>query len=135
MITTQYFTAAFLLDTGIGVYSNGDKVLLYFHIALLLGAIALSFFMREQKNRIAKYLLRRWATLLYTIGILGLIWSAMREQGIVILSSHIIIIAIYIAAAVWTIAIIRYMATDYQILASAQRKEEERKRYLPKKQS
>jgi hypothetical protein len=128
----HYFTAAFLLDTGVGVYSIGDRALLYLHCALLLGAIALSFFVRAEKNRTAKYLLRRWATLLYTIGIVGLIWSVMREQGIVILSSHVIIMAIYLVAAFWTAAIIRYMATDYQILAEAHRKEEERLKYIPK---
>ncbi len=130
----HYFSAPFLLDTGIGVYSNGDRSLLYFHIAMVLGAIALTFFVRAQKNRMAKYLLRRWATLLYVIGLLGLIWSTLREQGIVMLSSHVIILVVYLAAAIWTISIIWYMATDYQVLAAAQRKEEERQKYLPKKQ-
>lgn len=133
-MTNHYFTAEFLLDTGVGVYTNGDRALLYLHLALILGAISLSFFMRAQKNRTTRYLLRRWSTLLYTIGILGLVWSVMREQGIVILSSHVIIMAVYVLAAVWTIVLIRYMATDYQVLAEAQRKEEQRQKYLPKQQ-
>lgn len=130
----QYLSAAFLLSTGVGVYSHADKVLLYFNALLIVAGVITGYFAnRERENRAYKLLMQRFTSMLLTIGILGSIWSILREQGVVMLSSHVVIIAIYLVLLVWLITVIKFEATDYQVLAEAERKESARQKYLPKK--
>jgi hypothetical protein len=130
-----YLSAAFLLSTGVGVYSHADRILLYFNALLIVGGIITGYFAnRERENRAFKMLIQRFTSLLLTIGILGSIWSILREQGVVMLSSHVVIMAIYLCLLVWLVAIIKFEATDYQVLVEAERKELARQKYLPKKQ-
>lgn len=130
-----YFSANFLLSTGVGVYSNGDKALLYLNLAMVIGGAITAIIAGRQHGKHAfKILLQRFASLLLTMGIIALIWSVLREQGVVMISSHVVVLAVYLIALIWLIMIIRYEATDYQVLAEAERREEERQKYLPKKQ-
>jgi fatty acid desaturase len=130
----HYLSAAFLLSTGVGVYSHADKVLLYFNALLIVGGVLTWYFYnRERENRAYKMLMQRFTSMLLTIGILASIWSILREQGVVMLSSHVVILAIYLVLLIWLVTIIKFEATDYQVLVEAQRKEDARQKYLPKK--
>jgi hypothetical protein len=131
----QYLSTAFLLSTGVGVYSHADKVLLYFNALLIVAGVITGYFAnRERENRAFKILMQRFTSMLLTIGILGSIWSILREQGVVMLSSHVVVMAIYLCLLIWLISIIKFEATDYQVLVEAQQKEFARQKYLPKKQ-
>ena len=105
----QYLSAAFLLSTGVGVYSHADKILLYFNALLIVAGVITGYFAnRERENRAYKLLMQRFTSMLLTIGILGSIWSILREQGIVMLSSHVVIMAIYLVLLFWLIAVIKF---------------------------
>jgi membrane protein YdbS with pleckstrin-like domain len=66
------------------------------------------------------------------MGVLALLWSVLREQGIVLLSSHIIIAIIYVIAIIWALPILRYQCTKYKVFAAEHKKLVEREKYLPR---
>ena len=130
----HYFSSQFIFGTGITLYSRGDKYLLIFNIILFLAGVLVNVMAsrKNTKNQPKAVLLAKWASLLLTIGVIALLWSVMREQGIVLLSSHVIIAATYIVAIIWAVPIIKYQCTKYKSFAAEHQKMIEREKYLPR---
>jgi len=61
-----------------------------------------------------------------------MLWSVMREQGIVLLSSHIIVAGLYLITIIWALPIIKYQCTKYKVFAAEHKKLVEREKYLPR---
>lgn len=128
----HYISAQFLLSTGVAAYSRGDKFLLLFNAILFILGIIFSVVSSriKRKNQAASKLIARWSALLITMGVLALFWSLLREQGIVLLSAHIIILLIYICALIWVYYVLRYQFTVHKSLAAEQRRLAEKQKYL-----
>ena len=130
----HYLSSQFLFGTGIALYSRGDKYLLVLNVLIfLVGGVCIVLASKKNlKNNPISVLLAKWASLLLTMGVFALLWSVMREQGIVMLSSHILIAAIYVIAIIWAVPILKYQCTKYKEFANEHQKMVERERYLPK---
>jgi len=131
---SHYFSSQFLFGTGVILYSHGDRYLLIFNIILFLAGVLVNVLSsrKSKKNQPASVLLGKWASLLLTMGVLTMLWSVMREQGIVLLSSHIIVAGLYLITIIWALPIIKYQCTKYKVFAAEHKKLVEREKYLPR---
>lgn len=128
---SHIFTKTWMFDTAqfVGI-SRTDKLFFVLSVALLVISILMALWMRSKKNSLKKNLLKRWRALFATIGVLGLIWSFLRYEYIVGMSSHFVVIMIYLIGLIWALAIFRYYRGKYKKQLADYEKEQQLKKYL-----
>ncbi len=128
---SQIFTKTWMFGTAqfVGI-SRIDKFFFILSCVLLVTSIVMEFWMRTKKDSIKKNIQKRWRALFATFGVLGLIWSFLRYEYIVGISSHIVIIILYFIALIWAIAILKYYFGKYKRQLAEHEKQEQIKKYL-----
>ncbi len=128
---SHIFTKTWMFGTAqfVGI-SRTDKLFFVLSVLLLVLAVIMTVVFRGKKNSLKKNLQKRWRALFATIGVLGLIWSFLRYEYIVGMSSHVVVIAIYFLALIWALAILKYYMGKYKKQLAEYEKEQQLKKYL-----
>ncbi len=129
----KYFTIYFLFSTGVGAYTRFDRAVGWFSLALIVVGAVLSFLSRRTKDRAVKMLIGKWTGLLLTMGILSGLWWGMRDQGVAVLSSHIILYVLYLIGLVWLVNVLRFQFGAYRKMRDAEEKNAIKQKYLEKR--
>lgn len=131
----HYLTAYFQFGTGVGAYTRIDRLAGWFSLALVVIGIVSAIWSYKTKDKALNILLNRWVNALLTIGILSAIWWVLREQGVAVLSSHIIIEVVYLLGLIWLATILTFQFGVYRRIREIQEKNEIRLKYLDKRQN
>lgn len=128
---SHIFTKTWMFGTAqfVGI-SRTDKLFFVLSVLLLVLAVIMTVVFRGKKNSLKKNLQKRWRALFATIGVLGLIWSFLRYEYIVGMSSHVVVIVIYFLALIWALAILKYYMGKYKKQLAEYEKEQQLKKYL-----
>ncbi len=128
---SHIFTKTWMFGTAqfIGI-SRTDKLFFILSSVLFVASILMFFWMRTKKDSIKKNMQKRWRALFGTIGVLGLIWSFLRYEYIVGISSHMVVIILYFIALVWALVILKYYIGKYKQQLAEHEKQQQLKKYM-----
>lgn len=130
----NFFRPGYLFEPGPGEFQTYGSFFVVFFV--ILGVIGVIFGLL---GRIAKkipeikaYFYRRLATMLLTGSILGLLYVFIREQGVIYLSSRLVLLLILAGMVMW-LGYLVYFAREISKKIAEDNKKKEMAKYLPKK--
>jgi hypothetical protein len=98
--------------------------------AIVISAVIKLIAVSKDKNSPSAVLLARFFHLFLTTGIVLLIWTGAREQGIPWVSAHFLAIVILLAALVWLAFILKFYFRKYRVLMRDWADEKIKRKYL-----
>lgn len=125
-----YFSA----QPSIGSYRYMIPMLIFFGIMFVV-ATYFKIVFEVYRRHLPHYLVlgQKLSSWLYTISILGLIYVFFRYEGIMYLSSRILMILLIVCWATWGILILKFYRSEFVEIKERQKAKQEKKVYLPKR--
>lgn len=107
-----------------------DKVLLIIALCLILIALGIRVASLWMKDRLFRNLILRYYHLTLTIGLLELVWYALRFEVVPFFGSHIVAYVILLIGVVWSGFIKWYWWKVYPVEREKIRKQQVKQKYL-----
>jgi len=130
---SKWFNLGYLLDMRPTISSGAVTVLFIFFCALIAVALYLKFYQKSHKDSLYHNLLGKYAFLLTTMGVLGVIWIWLRYETAYFVSARFWLIVWVIIGAVWLQKILVY---QYKTIPQMKIKDDQRQalqKYIPTK--
>ncbi len=129
-IIQRLFSSDYLFGYAYSGLSRSDKI--FFAVSLIMTALGIFIFVFKlaTRNRHAKDIMQRWVNMFLTIGILAAIWFGLRYELIQGLSTHLVVLLIYLCGLVWAFVIVRYYFKKYRPAMAEYIKDREKKKYI-----
>ena len=110
---------------------TGDLVLGYIFAGITILGISIWIVRMFVRHDIARKLLRKVFYLLFTIGLLGLFWFALRHENTPIFSTRYWVGLVFLAGLIWLGFAIKYFAFNFKRERREYDEEKLKKKYLP----
>lgn len=114
-------------------FSRSDYIFWAAAVALILASVILKVLAtRLDQTSPQKRLLSRYFHLTATAGILTLVWSGFRFENIPWLSTHFLVLAMFVIWLAWLGFILKYSLWQYRRDRTAWQEENLKRKYLPR---
>lgn len=129
---TKLWDKAYLFGPNPFSFSRSDFI--FFGLAIALVAAAAVFkilVLRADKDSPRRFLLLRYFHLTATAGILTLLWAGARFENIPWLSTHFLVLLMFLGWLFWLGFILKYYFRQYRHVLRAWQEEKIKRKYLP----
>ena len=112
---TKLWDTTYLFATNTQGLSRSDLIFMWIGVAfVVLSIIVKGVSVKQPKDSPKKVLLARLYHLFLTIGLLIALWFGLRFESIPWLSAHVVVLALFVVAALWLLAIARHYRRWYR---------------------
>lgn len=131
---TKLWDKKYLLGPNPLELSRSDLLFFWVSLIFLAAALVLKLLVvKKEKGNPCYYLFGRLFHLFLTIGLLVLLWVGARFENIVWLSTHIVVISLFLIGLVWLGFIGKYFIKDFSKQKRFWEEEKLKQKYLAKK--
>ena len=132
---TKLWDATYLFSFNSGAMSRSDLIFFWGAVVLLVAAVAVKVAaLKSPKDSPKRFLSNRFFHLTLTTGVLILLWSAFRFQNIPWLSTHIVVLILWLSFLFWLGFIFWYYWRSFRSQHSEWQEEQTRTKYLSNQQ-
>ena len=129
-LITRFFSTQYLFAAPFQLPSHTDHLIYYFGLALVVVGLVLLFIRRSRSADLSKNLLSRWSNLAFYIGLALVIWYLLRYELVALLSTHIVMVVIFVAGIVWLIFLLKYQCGNYRAAQAKLEQEKLKQKYM-----
>lgn len=126
----KFFTVAYLFGPYAIQMSRSEKLFAAFSVLLLIISAIVYTTKRMSKDVLYRKIAGRWTHLTFWIGLLGVLWAALRYEAIEYLSANVIVLLFFLVGLIWAIRTLVYQLTTYRQLRMDYEKQEQKKKYM-----
>lgn len=113
--------------------NNYDKWFAWIFTGLVVLGFVVKFINWFIRYPVYKKLLNKYANLILTTGVLGVVWFGFRYENTPIFAERYWVIVIVVIAVIWKIFILKYLFTDFLVEKRSFDKQMLNSRYMPGK--
>ncbi len=107
-------------------------VFVFLFLALILGGIISRIICQYKKEKIDKFILRRFSTFGMTLGLFGIIWLFLRQEKVPFLAWRFWLLLWLVIAIWWLAKILEYIVRRVPQIRQEQKERKKRDKYLTK---
>ncbi len=129
---TKLWNKIYLLGPNPLEMTRSDMIFFIAALGFVVIAIICKIFILRQESGDPKKLLgARLFHLFVTIAILVLIWAGARFENIPLVSTHVVVLFLFLIWGVWLVFIVKYFFTRYRQARRNWQEEQVKRKYLP----
>lgn len=129
---TKLWDKTYLLGPNPLDLSRSDLIFFWVTLAFIVaGIISKIMAVRAETGSPSKFLFRRLFHLFATMGILILLWIGFRFENIPWLSTHVVVLFLFLIWFIWTGFIAKYFVTKFRGEERIWKEEAIKRKYLP----
>jgi hypothetical protein len=126
----KLLSADYLINIDLAALHRSDKAFLVVGGALTIAGIIFRLTSMSSHHPYARRIWRRLSLWALTIGLLEVLWFALRYERAVYLGSHLVALLILLVGLVWLVPLLKYWLGQYRHDVSQWQKDQVKQKYI-----